>query len=103
MHSSPNHNSVVVYYGENTGPTISCLEKWHELIWVKNVLGNGKEMTLLLLDDYKLHDEFKTKYTSDSFNIEIFPSGCSSKLQPLNSSGIKREFLVCFRSQSAEW
>lgn len=92
---SQDYSSIVVYYDENTAPTMSCLEKWYELIWSKNIRGEGEQdSALLFLDDYNLHHEFRDKLLGcDETKVELFPAGCSCKLQPLNVS-IRRQFLV---------
>ena len=78
---SVNDNPVIVFYSNTTEPSVSCLEKWLELVWLKNSVNGG----VLLWDSYHLHGQLDTKCKEFGVKAMTFPAGCACKLQPLNS------------------
>ncbi|CAG7728563.1 unnamed protein product [Allacma fusca] len=78
---SINDNPVVVYYSKTTEPSVNALEKWMDLIWLKNV----KVPNVLFWDSYDLHQTIARKMQNNDVKNIIFPPGCSCKLQPINA------------------
>lgn len=84
-------NPVIVFYAETCEPSVRSLEKWIDLIWMKNVVQG--EPSLLLCDSYEIHENIRDKFQDTRLSFEIFPPGTACQLQPLNVFA-KRTFLV---------
>lgn len=80
----------MAYYSATCEPSVACLEKWIDLVWIKAV----STPAFIILDSYEVHSQLENKFQACTTQSLTIPSGCSVKLQPLNVH-VKKEFLVC--------